>query len=267
MKSYRPFITNVLYKASVVARRSFGKVAGVMKDKDSNQVLTQTDLRIGRLLALSIQKMYPAHNIIDEELGVLDKGSEYTWVVDPIDGTSNFASGVPTYGIMIGLLQRAAPIAGGIALPYFKKVYSAERGQGTYCNGKRVKVTRETDVVRTLVAYQIDGHRENPVMTRREMKLLPEIALSVLNIRTSSSAFDFGMVAEGRYGGLLNRTSKIWDNVAPHIVIEEAGGLYTDFFGNPIDYANPLSKKDANFTCCAAPRALHKQLQRIIHHR
>jgi myo-inositol-1(or 4)-monophosphatase len=73
------------------------------------------------------------------------------------------------------------------------------------------------------------------------------------------------MIAEGKYGGLLNRTSKIWDNVAQQIIVEEAGGLYTDFFGNPMDYSNPLTKDKTNFTFCAAAPELHKQLQTIIH--
>lgn len=72
------------------------------------------------------------------------------------------------------------------------------------------------------------------------------------------------MIAEGKYGGLLNRTSKIWDNVAQQIIIEEAGGIYSDFFGNPMDYSDPLTKAKANFTFCAASPSLHEQLQTII---
>ncbi len=97
-----------------------------------------------------------------------------------------------------------------------------------------------------------------------ECRLLAEIILNVRNIRSSNSAFDVVMVAKGKYGGFLNRTSKIWDNAAQQILVEEAGGIYTDFFGEPIDYSNPLSKGKVNYTFCAAPPALHKQLQAII---
>ena len=72
-------------------------------------------------------------------------------------------------------------------------------------------------------------------------------------------------VAEGRYGGRINLASKIWDNVAPQIIIEESGGIYTDFFGKSVDYTNPLMKVNENFTFCAAAPKLHKQLQHIIH--
>jgi myo-inositol-1(or 4)-monophosphatase len=72
------------------------------------------------------------------------------------------------------------------------------------------------------------------------------------------------MVAQGKYGGILNRTSRIWDNVAPQIIVEEAGGIYTTFDGEPIDYSQPLIKATANFTLCAAAPALHRQLQALL---
>ena len=98
----------------------------------------------------------------------------------------------------------------------------------------------------------------------KKPNVLAEIVLNIRNLRCSNSAFDLVMIAEGKYGGLLNRTSKIWDNVAQHIIIEEAGGLYTDFFGKPIDYSNPLTKDKTNFTFCAAPKVLHEKLRSII---
>src|SRR5258708_912534 len=138
--NYQSFITSVLGEASKIANEKFGKVSGTIKGGDSNQVLTKADVAIGRFIIQKIKKEYPDYNIIDEEAGVVDNGSEFTWVVDPIDGTSNFAHTVPLYGIMIGLLQVATPIAGGIALPYFKEIYLAEKGKGAYCNGKKIAV-------------------------------------------------------------------------------------------------------------------------------
>jgi len=125
-------------------------------------------------------------------------------------------------------------------------------------------VSKETKLLSSLLAYGIDGHQENPSLTREEIKLLGELVLNIRNLRTSGSVFDGIMVAKGRYGGYLTRTAKIWDNVGLHIVIEEAGGIYTDFFGKPIDYTSPLDKAESNFTFCAASPELHKQLQDII---
>lgn len=261
---YKKFIIEILNQASKIANKNFGKVTSTIKPKDYNQVLTETDLEIGKFLVNNIKKIYPEHNIIDEETGVTNKNSLFTWVIDPIDGTSNFAVGVPTYGIMIGLLKNTTPIASGISLPYFSEILIAQKGKGTILNGKKVQVTKETNLSNALVAYGTDGHKDNPDLTRREAKLLGEIILNVRNIRASNSVFDSVMVAEGKYGGFLSRNSKIWDNVAQHILIEEAGGIYTDFFGKQIDYSNPLSKAKDNFTFCAASPVIHGQLQKII---
>ncbi len=262
---YTKFLTQVFTEASKIATASFGRVTGTTKPEDNNQVLTATDLEIGRLIVGQIQAAFPGHNIIDEEAGVIDNHSNYTWVVDPIDGTSNFAAGVETYGIMIGLLENDIPIAGGIALPSFGKIITAEKGQGAYLAGTRVSVSKNPTLLSSLVAYGINGHQEDPTITRTEAGLLGEIVLAIRNLRSSNSAYDAVMVAEGRYGATLNRTSKIWDNVAPQIIIEEAGGLYTDFNGQPINYADALTRTDENLTWCGGTPELHKQLQTIIH--
>lgn len=264
MEQYKSFITEILALTSNIALQNFGKVSGTTKPEDNNQVLTETDIEIGKTIVAAIREQFPEHNIIDEETGVVDNGSQYTWVVDPIDGTSNFANGVPTYGIMVGLLDGATPIAGGITLPSFGQTYVATKGGGTFCNGQQVHVTTETALLKLLVAYGIDGHQENPQLTTDETATLSKIILAIRNLRSSNSAFDASLVADGRYGAWLNQTSKIWDNVAQQIVIEEAGGVYTDFFGKPVDYSDPLTKVDDNFTLCAAAPALHAQLQQII---
>ena len=261
---YREFIQSVLEEAAVIARANFGKVTGSSKGTDNNQVLTDTDLEIGKYLVTQVQTHYPEFNVIDEEAGSIDKSSNYTWIIDPIDGTSNFANGVPEYGILIGLLKEGTPIAGGIALPSFNEIYTAEKDKGAVCNGHPVHVTSEQTLLSSLVAYGIDGHQEDPVITYEETKLLADIILKIRNLRSSNSTYDFALVAKGAYGGYMNRTSKIWDNVGPQIIIEEAGGVYTDFYGQPIDYSNPLSKVDDNFTMCAASPALHRQLQAVI---
>jgi myo-inositol-1(or 4)-monophosphatase len=265
MPQFSSFITTQLQQVAEMAVQQFGKVSGTTKTGDNNQVLTQTDLEVGQALITAVTASYPDHNIIDEEAGVIDKKSAYTWVIDPIDGTSNFANGVPTYGIMIGLLHESTPIAGGIALPAFNQILVAEKGEGTTANGQKVTVTSEDQLLKTLVAYGIDGHQEDPALTQKECQVLAEIVLKIRNLRSSNSAFDIAQVALGRYGAMLNQTSKIWDNVAQHIIIEEAGGLYTDFWGQPIGYDQPLTRAEQNFTFCAANPALHAQLQAAIH--
>ena len=259
------FIQSCLVETSKIATSKFGRVKGKLKEGDKNQVLTEVDLAIGALITEKIKQEFPTYNIIDEETGVVDNQSDFTWVIDPIDGTSNYAMGVPSYGIMIGLLNGTTPIAGGFALPFTNEITIAEKGQGTFCNGKAISVTNEPELINCLVAYHIDGHPEEPVRTQEEVVLLGEIILRVRNMRNSGAEpLDGFYVAIGKYGGLLNRSMRIWDIVAPHIIIQEAGGVVTDFWGQPVDYSDPLTKATQHFTICAAPPQLHKQLQDII---
>ncbi len=261
---YANFISAALQGAAKIANQQFGKVGHTTKATDNNQVLTQTDLEIGHFLVRQVQQHFPEHNIIDEEAGVIDKQSEFTWVIDPIDGTSNFAHGLPTYGCMMGLLHTSQAIAGGIVLPAFDQLYVGERGAGATCNGQAIAVSSEPKLSSVLVAYGIDGHQEDPAKTRGESQLLAEIILNIRNLRTTNSAYDMAQVPAGRYGAYLNQTTKIWDNVALQPIVEAAGGVVTDFWGKPMDYSHPLQRIQENMTICAGSPALHQQLQSII---
>src|SRR5438045_7513898 len=101
MTPYPDFLTDQLHAAAKTAGSYFGKVSGTAKTGDPNQVLTDADIAIGQQLVAAVQQAYPDHNIIDEEAGIIDKSSRYTWVIDPIEATSNFAVGLPQYGIMV----------------------------------------------------------------------------------------------------------------------------------------------------------------------
>jgi myo-inositol-1(or 4)-monophosphatase len=265
--AYLPFIKKALARASQIARQSQGKVSVTIKPEDNSQVLTDADLTIGKYIVGQIQRHFPKHNIIDEEAGVIDNNSAFTWVVDPIDGTSNFAAGLPHYGIMIGVLHQDKPFAGGVSLPAFQEIYLAQQGKGATGNGKKITVTKETKLLSALVAYLIDGHPDNPQTTLGETKILARVILGCRNLRITNAVYDPIMVAKGVYGGALCQTSKIWDNIAQQIILEEAGAIYTDFWGKPMDYSQPLvkAKKKANFTFCTGSLKLHRQLQNIIH--
>lgn len=258
---YRTFLEVTLKDAAKIALRYFGNVSPLTKPDDNNQVLTEADLAIGEFIVGRIKETYPSHNIIDEEAGAIDNGSEFTWVVDPIEATSNFANGSEQYGIMIGLLENATPIAGGTILPAYGTICLAEKGKGATKNGQKIHVTSQTDLSKLLVSYGIDSNRDEPQKTRDEMQSVAELVLNIRNLRNSGcEAIDGMYVAEGAYGGRINRTSKIWDNVAPHIIVEEAGGLWTNIDGTPIDYSDPISKIKQNFMNCSGSPTVHTQL-------
>lgn len=262
--NYKDFIITCLEETSKVARDNFGKVTSTTKPGDNNQVLTETDIAIANVLVDRIKKEFPQHNIIDEETGVVDNKSNFTWVLDPIDGTSNFAAGIHMYGIMMGLLEGGTPIAGGIALPSFDELYYAIKSEGAFCNGTKIKVTNETELSSVLISYGIDSHKDDPDFTKKECETLEKIISNCRNIRISNSCYDLAMVARGSYGAKLNKSMRIWDNIAEHILIEEAGGKVTGFFGESLNYENTLTRSKEHFTMCAASPILHEDLQKII---
>ncbi len=261
---FQHFIESTLKEASDIATSYFGKVSGTTKPGDNNQVLTEADIAIGKLLVTKVKEHYPDHNSIDEEAGVIDNNSEYTWVIDPVDGTSNFAAGLPTYGIMLGLLEKDIPVAGGVVLPVFNELYFAEKGEGAFCNGEKIDVTSETNPANTLVAFGLDSHVENPEKTYEETRMLGKVLLNVRNIRSSNSVFDIMQVARGRYSLMFMMSSKIWDNIASHIIIEEAGGSYTDIHGNPVSYGHHLLDPGKNYSICMGSPAIHTKLVDLI---
>lgn len=262
---YRNFLVKTLKEASGIANKMFGKVQGRTKPDDVRQALTDADLAIGKMIIAKIKEDYPAHSIIDEEFGITDKGSEYTWVIDPIDGTANFAVGVPLYGIMIGLLKGSMPLAGGVALPAFKEIYIAEKGKGAFCNDSKLGIRRSDKIISKVISAGFTYDTKSPKLLKLGSNILAKMLLHFPLANHAGSVYDSMMVAQGRYLGEFNTTSYLWDNVAQHIIIEEAGGKYTDLLGNKMDYSKPQRRTKQNFTYCAASPSIHKKMQAIIH--
>lgn len=261
---FRNFIEETLRDSAEIALQMFGRVTAKTKEYDNNQVLTEADLTIGRHIITQITTHYPSHNILDEEAGAIENNSIFTWVVDPIEATSNFASGSTEYGIMLGLLEGDQPLAGGIIAPSRNEIFLAQRGLGAAKNSQPLTVTDENKLRQSLVSFSADGYPDNPERTHREFNLATQLALTCRNLRNNGcEAIDSMYVATGAYGGRINMTSKIWDNVAPQIIIEEAGGCYVLLNGQSLDYSRPLQRLDDNYTILATTPDLKPQLLAI----
>jgi myo-inositol-1(or 4)-monophosphatase len=262
--SYVELIVETLRACEPIAEKHFGRASAVAKHGDRTQVVTEADVEIGHAIAAALSARFPDHNLLDEELGAVDHGSRFTWVIDPVDGTSNFAAGVPTYGMMIGLLDEGRPIACGISLPAFHQMYWAGAGGGAWRDGTRIAVDPGAELSSSLVAYAIDGRSDDPARTRSECLLLAEVALAARNVRCANSVYDPILVAEGKYGAWLCHSSRIWDQVAPHLLLQEAGGRYTCLDGSEVRYDRPLSRAGDNYDTCAGPLRVHQQLQELL---
>ena len=231
--------------------------------KNQSNIVTKVDIKSEKAIIKIIESKYPKHNIIAEETGYKNKGSEYTWVIDPIDGTSNYANNIPWFGTLIAVLKNNKPLMAGAVLPFYKNYYFAQKNKGCFLNNKKISVSKEKNLKNILVAYSLD-YKENFKETKKATDILAKIVNNVRNIRSTNSLVDFLYTAEGKLGSCIFSTTKIWDVASPTLLIEEAGGKVTDIKGKKLNFK--ISEKDyqKNYTFVASNKALHSKIIKLL---
>jgi myo-inositol-1(or 4)-monophosphatase len=229
-----------------------------------SSVVTEADLASERAILAELSNAPAAFNVITEESGYLNRNSDYTWVVDPLDGTSNFAAGLPWFGVIIALFHKNTPILGGMYLPVEQQLYMAEAGMGSTRNGEPIHVTSSHNLSEHLISYSFD-FSEDPKKTRAEMEIMARLSRKVRNIRSTNSLLDFCYTADGRLGAALNQSTKIWDIAVPWLLIREGGGTVTDIDGAEIQFVLSARALKLNFTILASGAGLHHSLLQNIH--
>ena len=242
---------------------TFGREGAISNKGDHSNVVTAADARSEKLIVDGIRRKYPGHSIIAEETGCALRESEYTWVVDPLDGTSNFAAGIPWFGVLICILKGQQPVAGVLHTPVSGDLYAAEAGSGAFKNGHKVTVTREQLLSNVLWAYGMDGGRSD-AEAARNVAALSHLLRRVRNVRATNSLIDAAYTAEGRLGGMLNQSTRIWDIAAPMLIVQEAGGNYTDLDGRPLRLDTSLAACDKEYAVLAGSPALHGEVVEIV---
>jgi myo-inositol-1(or 4)-monophosphatase len=149
--------TALAHEAGASLLSTFGSERVIAKKGDHSNVVTAADTRSEALIVNGLRQAFPEHAIISEESGCELSASPYTWVVDPLDGTSNFAAGIPWFGVLIALLKEGMPIVGVLYLPAIGDLYTAEAGKGAFKNGERIFVTQSELLSDVLWAYGMDG--------------------------------------------------------------------------------------------------------------
>lgn len=228
-----------------------------------SSVVTEADLAAEKVILDILKEATPPFNILSEEAGFLNRDSDFTWVVDPLDGSSNFAASLPWFGIILALLDRQEPVLGAMYLPSENRLYLAEKGKGATCNGVPISVHAGTRLEDHLVAYSFDISEERG-KTKAEMELLGRLSRRVRNIRSTNSLVDFCYLADGRLGAAMNQTTKIWDIAAAHLIISEAGGRVSDIHGQEISYATGAEDLNRNYTIMATTPSLYEPLKHCI---
>ena len=194
--------------------------------KDS--IVTKADLESEKKILSIIQKHYPDYNIFSEEIGHIDRGSKYTWAIDPLDGTTNFTKGNPFFSISIALLYENEPMFGLVYIPFMDEMYIAEKNKGAYLNNKKIRVSRK----RELKGAELVMCEGNLKTLARPAKIFSKLGPKVKDIKKlGSAAIECVYVATGRADAYISTQINPYDVAAGIILISEAGGIVSDFKG------------------------------------
>ena len=241
----------------------FNKPIEVKSKESQSNIVTEADFASDSIITNILKKGFPTHNFISEESGYTNNNSEYTWVIDPLDGTSNFASGIPWFGVLISLFQNNVPIMGGAYLPFSDILYFAERGKGSFRNGKPFTMIENKELGNSLIAFSVD-YTEDDVFLNKGIEIYKYIIKGSRNIRSTNSLVDFIYVAEGKFGGCINLYTKIWDISALGLIISESGGIMIDIYGNNIQYSVDEHAIGKNFPVVAGSKEIVESLRKVL---
>ena len=233
-------IIKVSHDAGKIIRDSFGKNFGIEFKTNETNLVTDVDKASEKYIKDFIRKKYPSHSILAEESGELKKDSEYLWVVDPIDGTTNFAHGLPIFSVSIGLQKNGETIAGVVYDVMQDITYTAEKGGGAYANSKKITVSNNAVLLHSVLVtgfpYNISDNPENAL---EKFTSLTKASRGMR--RLGSAAIDLCYVAKGVFDGFWELYLHPWDICAGKLIVEEAGGTVSDFNGNDINiYTNHI---------------------------
>ncbi|OLD81080.1 MAG: inositol monophosphatase, partial [Ignavibacteria bacterium 13_1_40CM_2_61_4] len=223
-------------EAGKLLKLNLGRVKDIrQKEGQEKNLVTEIDRQSEEVIKQIIGRRHPGHSILAEESG--RKGapeSEFTWVIDPLDGTTNYTHAFPVFCVSIAVEQKGRIILGVIYDPNFDELFVAERGKGATLNGKRIRVSGIDSLIRSLLVtgfpYDV---AENPGHAIDHFVRFLTRAQAVR--RMGSAAIDLAYTAAGRYDGFWEVSLNPWDTAAGALLVEEAGGRVTNFTGGPFD--------------------------------
>lgn len=227
----------------------------VWKDKGSHGFVTEADLAVEDFLIKSLELLIPGVDFFAEESGERNNGSDYCWVIDPLDGTTNFAYGLPYFCISVALTYKQKPVFGMIYQPLLDELFYAERAKGAFLNGQRIKIAESRPMEKTLLMVGFPYSKGEEFV--HVLQYLEKISKQTYAFRhLGAIALDLAYTACGRSDGIFFEGLGWWDVAAGTILIQEAGGMATTYSGGPItpEYESYV----------AANQRLHTQLLNVF---
>jgi len=223
--------------------------------KGAIDLVTEADHAAEQAIVAILRERHPDHDILAEEGDYGRRGADHRWIVDPLDGTTNFAHGFPWFAVSIALEVRGAVVLGAVFNPHNRELFIAERGRGATLNGRPLRVSTTAVLERALLAtgFAYD-HKVSPDNNYGQFERFQRLAQAVR--RAGVASLDLACVAAGRFDGFWELKLKPWDVAAGVLLVEEAGGQVSDYAGMPM----PLDRGEI----LASNGRLHAAMQRAM---
>lgn len=252
-------LKNILYQAADAGaaqlRHFFQGTFKISNKEGVNNLVTEADHAAEKAIIDVIQKEFPGHFILSEETGEIITNSEYKWIIDPIDGTVNFANGIPLCCVSIGLEHNGEIIMGTVNAPILNEIFFAEKGKGATLNEEKITVSEKTALINSCLVtgfpYTYLDAPNGPLVAFEKL-----VRAGIPVRRLGSAAIDLCWVAAGRFDGFFEHQLNAWDSAAGYLLVEEAGGKVTDFDGNKF---SPYQPK-----VLATNGLIHEQLRNVV---
>lgn len=254
LRMFREFASVAAVDAGkMLIRKSRGK--NRIDYKGRVNLVTEADIASEKLITRLIQREFPYHSILAEEETEIEHSGDYRWIIDPLDGTTNFAHHFPFYCVSIALEYRGKVIVGAVYDPEREELFSAANKLGAHLNRKRIHVSKERKLEKSLLAtgfpYDIGT---SSVDNLKNFRKFAKVARGIR--RAGSAALDLCYLACGRFDGFWELKLSPWDTAAGHLIVKEAGGRVTDFAGKKYSiYEKAI---------LASNGKVHKQMQNIL---
>ena len=219
-------------KASKILIRDFGEIEKLQVSlKGPGDYVTASDIKVEKIIIDELQKARPSYSILSEEIGQINNDESFRWIIDPIDGTSNFLHGIPHFAISIGLEHKKEIICGIIYDPIKDEMFTAEKGNGAYINNQRMRVSSRTKLKDCIIftGGPKYGSPNSDLSLEEYKKFSSKVTIPIRKL--GSGSLDMAYVAAGRCDGYWQRNLNYWDIAAGIILVKESGGFVTDFSG------------------------------------
>ena len=233
----------------------FGNISSLEKKSTNYDLLTEADKQSEDYIIKQISLKYPQHSILSEEWGETNNSSEYKWVIDPLDGTTNFVHNLPIFAVSIGLQQNNRTICAVVYNPAADKCFYAEKDKGAYLNEDKLSVTSSITLSDSLIATGFPYLHDNRYDLSFE--IFKELYGKTRGIRRlGAAALDLCFVAMGRFDAFYEFELKPWDICAGSLIVSEAGGIVSDW--------NGLKAPDSGVRILASNKKVHCEIIKVL---